>query len=504
MLVIGGGATGLGVAVDAASRGYRVALVEQSDFAKGTSSRSTKLVHGGVRYLQQGNISLVIEALKERGLLRRNAPHLVNDLAFIVPSYQWWESPFYGIGLKVYDALAGKYGFGRSRHFDRDEIIERIPTIETEGLRGGTLYYDGQFDDARLAINLAQTAVEQGACCCNYVRCAGLVKDDAGQIEGVELIDEETGEGFEVRARVVINATGPFADGVRRMDDPEAPAMIAPSQGAHVVLPERFVPHEHAIMVPHTSDGRVMFAIPWHDVCVVGTTDVPIENASLEPRPMDEEIDFILETAARYLGTDATRADVLSVFAGIRPLVRTGDGKKTASLSRDHTITIDPVSGLLTVAGGKWTTYRKMAEDVVDHAAPLAGLDPVQCATGALAIHGSMESEVQSGRLGFYGSDAHAVRACEEDSPDGSEPVHARLPITRGQVRFSARREMARTVDDVLARRTRALLFDARAAKEAARTVAEILAEESAQDSSWVNAQNQAFGSIADRYVLEF
>ena len=375
--VIGGGATGVGIAVDAASRGYSVCLVEMSDFGKGTSSRSTKLVHGGVRYLQQGNVSLVMEALKERGILRENAPHLVHDLAFVVPNYVWWEAPFYGIGMKVYDMLAGRYGFGKSRHLSKKEVLERIPTLETEGLRGGVLYFDGQFDDSRLLIDLAQTAEEHGAVLVNYVKVVELKHDAEGFLAGVRCIDVETGTHHEIASRCVINATGAFSDGVRRLDDPTANSLIAPSQGVHLVLDRSFLPGDSAIMVPHTSDGRVMFAIPWHDRALLGTTDTPIEAVELEPTPQEQEIDFILETAARYLARVPTRADILSVYTGIRPLVKASEAS-TAALSREHTIHVSK-SGLLSIAGGKWTTYRKMAEDCVDHAATLACLDERPC-----------------------------------------------------------------------------------------------------------------------------
>ncbi len=371
MVIIGGGATGVGSALDAASRGYEVLLLEQSDFGKGTSSRSTKLVHGGVRYLEQGNVSLVIEALRERGILRQNAPHLVSDLAFVVPSYDWWESPFYGLGLKVYDLLAGKYGFGPSQILSREETLARLPTIKSEGLRGGIVYYDGQFDDARLLINLAQTAAEQGAVLLNYAQVTGLTKNADGFVDGVEARDVETGRELQAHAKVVINATGPFTDSVRRLADASVEPMIAPSQGIHLVFDRSFLSGDSAIMVPHTRDGRVMFAIPWKGHTVVGTTDTPIEEPSLEPLPLAEEVDFILETAGKYLHRVPTRKDVLSVFAGIRPLVNRGNSSRTAGLSREHTIHIDS-SGLLSIAGGKWTTYRRMAEDCVDQAATLA------------------------------------------------------------------------------------------------------------------------------------
>jgi len=502
LAVIGGGATGLGIAVDAAARGYSVALFEQSDFAKGTSSRSTKLVHGGVRYLQQGNVALVIEALRERGRLLRNAPHLVSDLAFVVPSYEWWESPFYGIGLKVYDLLAGRFGFRPSSHLDIDDVLAAIPAIERDGLRGGTRYYDGQFDDARLAINLAQTAVEHGACLLNHAPVVGLRKSAAGVVTGLEVRDAETGEQLEVEARGVINATGPFTDAVRRMDRPDAAPIIAPSQGVHLVLDRSFLAGDAAIMVPHTTDGRVMFAIPWYDVAVVGTTDTPIDDVPLEPRARDEEIAFLLETANRYLEHDAGRGDVRSLFTGIRPLVKADESSSTAELSREHRILIDPESGLTTIAGGKWTTYRQMAEDAVDHAADLAGLAPAPCVTEELPIHGSHRDTAPFGRLGFYGSDAVLVQSLIDSAPEMSAPVHPDLALTRGEIVWAARKEMARTVDDVLARRSRSLLFDAAAADAAAPAVAAILAAELGRDDAWVAEQLASFAAIAELHRL--
>ena len=342
MLIIGGGATGVGIAVDAASRGYDVLLLEQSDFGKGTSSRSTKLIHGGVRYLQQGNVSLVMEALRERGILRNNAPHLVHDLAFIVPNYDWWEAPFYGIGLKVYDMLAGRFGFGPSKILTKDETLERIPTIKRDGLRGGIIYYDGQFDDARLLINLARTASHQGAALLNYARVVSLTKGGDGFINGVIFEDLEAGTEHRARSRVVINATGPFADHICQMDDPNALPLISPSQGIHLVFDKSFLPGGSAIMVPHTKDGRVMFAIPYLGVTLVGTTDTPIFNIELEPRPLAEEIDFILETAGEYLEKVPSRKDILSVFTGIRPLIKTGD-EKTPLLCPGTTSSISPI-----------------------------------------------------------------------------------------------------------------------------------------------------------------
>jgi glycerol-3-phosphate dehydrogenase len=490
----------VGIAVDAAARGYSVALFEQSDFGKGTSSRSTKLVHGGVRYLQQGNISLVMEALKERGLLLQNAPHLVHDLEFVVPNYAWWEAPFYGIGLKVYDMLAGKYGFGPSELLSRDQVLERIPTLSQDGLRGGVKYHDGQFDDARLLINLAQTAAEQGALLLNYTRVTALAKDGGGFVHGLTFLDAESGASHTIAARSVINATGPFCDALRRVDDPGAAPMIAPSQGVHLVFSRDFLPGDTAIMVPHTRDGRVMFAIPWHGHALVGTTDTPISESTLEPSPLMHEIDFILDTASDYLARRPSRSDILSVFTGIRPLVKSGDVSNTATLSRDHTIHISS-SGLLTIAGGKWTTYRRMAEDAVDHAIVLGHLEEKPCVTRELRIHGFAPQAERYGALAIYGSDAPAIDKLIRDEPELAAPLHAALPITGAEVVWAAREEMARTVEDVLARRTRALFLNASAALAMAPEVARLLARALGCDSAWQQEQLAAFRATAAHFT---
>ncbi len=499
MAVIGGGATGVGVALDAASRGYDVVLIERADFGKGTSSRSTKLVHGGVRYLEQGNISLVMGALKERGILRKNAPHLVHDLAFVVPTYDWWEGPFYGIGLRVYDMLAGKYGFGRSQNLSREETLQRIPTLKTEGLRGGVSYFDGQFDDARLLINLVQTAAEQGATLANYVEATALLRNGDDIVNGVAARDIESGETLRIDAKVVVNATGPFSDTVRRMADPAAEAMIAPSQGVHLVLDRSFLPGDTAIMVPHTSDGRVMFAIPWHGHTLVGTTDTALSEAPIEPRPMEQEIDFILSTVSLYLQRPPTRADVLSAFAGVRPLVAAGKSN-TAKLSRDHTIQIDP-SGLLSIAGGKWTTYRHMAEDCVDHAALLAHLEERPCVTRELRIHGAIDAPASDDPCG-YGSDEASIDGIIRQDARLGDRMHAALPYKAAYVIWAARSEMARSVEDVLARRTRALFLNARAALEMAPRTAELLAGELGRDAGWITAQLASFRHVADGFAV--
>jgi glycerol-3-phosphate dehydrogenase len=501
IIVVGGGATGVGVAIDAASRGYGTLLLEGSDFGKGTSSRSTKLVHGGVRYLEQGNVSLVMEALRERGILRKNAPHLVSDLAFVVPNYDWWEAPFYGLGLKIYNILSGKYGFGPSKLLSREETLARLPTINRDGLRGGVVYYDGQFDDARLLIEMVSTAAEQGAALLNYCRVTGLSKDSDGFINGVSALDEETGEEFRAEAKVVVNATGPFTDSLRRLADPSVAPMIWPSQGVHLVFDRSFLPGDSAIMVPHTSDGRVMFAIPWHGHTLVGTTDTPIPEPTLDPIPKPQEIEFILNTAAQYLSKRPTRADVLSVFTGIRPLVRASGASNTAALSRDHTIHIDE-SGLLSIAGGKWTTYRNMAEDCVDHAAILGKLPERQCLTKELNIHGFHANAQRFGELWFHGSDAPAIFDLMRAEPELGERLSPALPYVRAEVIWAARQEMARTVEDVLCRRTRALFLNANAALEAAPTVAALLATEFDRDAQWQAQQLAAFRQVAAQFTL--
>ncbi|MBL8858014.1 MAG: glycerol-3-phosphate dehydrogenase/oxidase [Planctomycetes bacterium] len=500
IVVVGGGATGVGVAIDAASRGYEVLLLEQHDFGKGTSSRSTKLVHGGVRYLEQGNVALVMEALKERGLLRRNAPHIVRDLAFVVPNYEWWEAPFYGLGLKMYNLLAGKYGFGKSEILSKDETLARLPTIKREGLRGGVVYYDGQFDDARLLVNMVTTAHEQGAALLNYAQVTGLHANGDGLIDALTFREVESDRECRVSARVVVNATGAFSDNVRRLADPGARAMIAPSQGVHLVFERSFLPGDTAILVPHTSDGRVLFAIPWRDHTLVGTTDTPIESPALEPRALEHEIDFILDTAANYLARAPTRADVLSVFAGIRPLIKHGEGKQTSALSRDQSAHIDK-NGLLSIAGGKWTTYRNMAQGCVDQAAMLAQLPEVECKTRALNIHGWHPHAEKFGTLAVYGTDATAIREIARRDPALAEPLHPRLLTIGAEIVWHARAEMARTVEDVLARRARALFLDARAAIESAPRAAEILARELGRDAAWRDAQVESFRKTALAYL---
>ena len=495
--VIGGGATGMGVAVDAAARGLSVVLVEAHGFGKGTSSRSTKLVHGGVRYLEQGNIPLVMSALKERGILRRNAPHLVHDLAFIVPLYSWWEAPFYGIGLKLYDKLAGKYGFGASKLLSRSETLARLPELEPKGLRGGVIYYDGQFDDTRLLLHLAMTAADHGAALINYCPAIGFMRGDSGKVNGVIVRDEETSEELSIPARIVVNATGAFTDTVRRLVDRSAAPLMVTSQGIHLVFKRGFLKGETALMVPRTRDGRVLFVIPWHGHIVAGTTDTPVGEPSLEPRPHTDEIEFILQTAGHYLARPPRKEDILSAFVGLRPLVK-GEGK-TSALSRDHLIHVDP-AGLLTITGGKWTTYRHMAEDCVNHAIVLGELPQSTCTTKNLEIHGFLKDCSGLGSLNVYGSDAEEIRALARSSAGMSARLHPDLPYIAAEIVWAARHEMARTVEDALARHTRSLFLNAGAAIQMAGPVAALLATELNRDQAWVDAQTHTFQKLAEEY----
>lgn len=499
--VVGGGATGLGAALEAASRGYRTVLVEEEDFGRGTSGRSTKLIHGGVRYLREGDLDLVFEALRERSRLLRNAPHVVHERRFVVPAYRWWEKPWYGLGLKLYDLLAGSRGIASSRWLSRDRTLDLLPTLRPSGLRGGVLYHDGQFDDTRLAITLALSVLEQGGIAVNHLRCESFLREGDDRIRGIVARDLEAGETFDVRARAVINATGPLSDRLRRMDDPSARPVIEASRGTHVVLDRAFLPRETALLVPRTEDGRVLFVIPWEGRVLAGTTDVPVDEPVPDPEPTASEVDYILSHAGRYLNPPPGPGDVLSAFAGLRPLVAAdGEGEDgeedTAQLSREHRILVSE-SGLVTVAGGKWTTFREMGEDAVDRVEEELGLSHRPSRTDTLRLHGWTEADRGSPPWRLYGANAPRLRRLAEEDPELAERLHPRLPYRAVQVVWAARHEMARTVEDVLARRTSALFLDARAAGEAAGTTARLLARELGRGPGWRGEQVEAFRAQA-------
>ncbi|MBN2211833.1 MAG: glycerol-3-phosphate dehydrogenase/oxidase [Sedimentisphaerales bacterium] len=501
IIVIGGGATGLGCAVDAAGRGYQTLLLEQYDFAKGTSGRSTKLVHGGVRYLKQGDIFLVTEALHERGLLLQNAPHLVRKQAFVIPIYRWFDLPFYLTGLKFYDLLAGKRSFGSSRRLSRRETLNALPAIRPEGLHGGVCYYDGRFDDARLAINLAQTCVDQGGCPLNYVRVDGLAKSSDGRLTEITATDRETQKTYRLKTRAVINCTGVFADDVLRMDDPKTPIRIKPSQGIHLVLDKAFLGGDAGIMIPKTTDGRVLFVLPWGNKVLMGTTDTELNTISLEPEALPEEVNFILNTAAAYLQRPPSRRDIQCIYAGLRPLAAPQNGaKKTKEISRSHKIIVSP-SGLITVLGGKWTTYRKMAQDAVDKAISVANLKSAPCRTKDLKIHGWSEGVDFNSHWHVYGSDKAGIEKLIQENPDLSRPLHPDLPFTKAEVVWSVRHEMARTVEDILARRQRVLFLNAQISMDIATDIANLMAAELGRSSDWVRTQVEDYVKLVSIYL---
>ncbi|PLX13831.1 MAG: FAD-dependent oxidoreductase [Marinilabiliales bacterium] len=502
VVVIGGGASGLGVAVDSASRGYKTVLVEQSDFSKSTSSRSTKLVHGGVRYLSQGDVALVLDALKERGHFLKNVPHLVSKQEFVVPNYEWWDAPYYTIGLKMYDLMSGKKGFGKSEHINKEETIEKIPNLLKKELDGGVVYYDGQFDDSRMAVTLAQTLVDKGGLAINYMKVNKLIRNRSGMIKGVNATDLETGNEHKINSRVVVNATGVFSDNIIKMDDPAAEKTVVASQGVHLVVDKKFLGSSSALMIPKTSDGRVLFAVPWHDKTVIGTTDSPVDNVSLEPRAMEEEVEFILQTCKQYLKKSPERKDVLSVYAGLRPLVKPEkEDKKTKEISRDHTISVS-LSGLVSIVGGKWTTYRKMGEDTMDTAIMIGGLKERPSVTAEMQLHAAMPGGDNDDHLKWYGADSFKIKAMIAENPKLGERIIENYPYTKAEVVWACREEMARNIEDFLARRIRLLFLDARAAIKASETVAKIMASELGYRRKWQKEQIESFNKLAGGYIL--
>ncbi|MEY5047759.1 MAG: hypothetical protein RLZZ175_1118 [Bacteroidota bacterium] len=504
MIVIGGGATGLGVALDATLRGYKTLLLEQADFTKGTSSRSTKLVHGGVRYLAQGDIKLVLEALHERGLLLKNAPHVTDNQTFIIPSFSFFDGLKYTVGLKLYDLLAGKLSLGKSGYITAKQVIKSLPGINKQNLQNGIVYHDGQFDDARLGINLAQTAQENGACILNYFQVTRLQKSEIGKVNGVFAKDLESGKEYNFKTKVVVNATGVFVDKILGFDEKGKAPTVSVSQGTHIVLDKSFLPTEYALMIPKTSDGRVLFAIPWHDKLLVGTTDTLIENESLEPKPLQQEVVFILETLNQYIYKKATKSDILSIFSGLRPLAKPDkEGKSTKEISRSHKLFVNK-SGLVTITGGKWTTYRRMAEDTVNLAIKAGGLKYENCKTNDFKIHGYTLNEDKSSHLYIYGSDAKNINQLIQADESLAEKIHPNYPFMKAEIVWAVRNEMAINVEDFLARRIRFLLLDAKASIESAPIVAQIMAKELHKPQQWIDAQIESFTALAQGYLVKW
>jgi len=499
MIIIGGGATGLGIAVDAANRGYSTLLLEGEDFAKGTSSRSTKLIHGGVRYLAQGHIDLVFKALRERGSLLKNAAHLVKSQSFIIPCYSQKDKWKYLVGLKLYDWLSGGLSIGSSSYVSRQKVMELLPNVQSKGLVGGVEYFDSQFDDSRLAINLAQTAAANGAVVLNYCKVTSLLKTN-GTIIGVVATDVESKTEYQFNSKVVVNATGIFVDDILKMDEPQRRPLVKPSQGIHLVLDRSFLKGSHALLIPKTQDGRVLFAVPWHQHLLVGTTDTPLNKPTIEPVALDEEIQFVLQTVKEYLSVAPTEKDVLSVFAGLRPLAaKEANVNSTKEISRDHKLLVNH-SGLVTITGGKWTTYRRMAEDTINKIIAVGVLPSKPCKTRSLKIHGCTTSFVE-GHLAVYGSDAEAIKELIKSEPLWNRKLVQRLPNTEAEVIWAIRNEMARTPEDVLARRMRILFLDALAAIEAAPRVTELIAEELNYDEEWKAVQLARFVTLAKQYL---
>ncbi len=501
VIVIGGGATGAGIAFDAASRGFRTLLLEQEDFGKGTSSRSTKLLHGGVRYLAQGDLVLVIEALKERGLILKNAPQLTSNQEFVIPVYNWWDVFLYTVGLKFYDILAGRLSLGKSHFISVRETQKRLPNLQNNGLKGGVVYHDGQFDDTRLLIALIHSVLEKGGVALNYCKVTGLMKSSDGKMTGVVARDVETRQKLSLHAKVVINATGVFTDDILRMDQPIMERTIRPSQGIHIVLDRKFLAGDSAIMIPKTDDGRVLFAIPWYDKVVVGTTDTPLDTISLEPKALDSEIDFILNTTGSYLKLQPQRNDILSIFAGLRPLAASPqDPTATREISRRHKIRISS-SGLVTVEGGKWTIYRRMAQDALDKIMKSGMLEKRPCQTPHLPVYGMGSDGSVNDRLHIYGMHARDIKALCSENPGNDQPLHSRLPYTKAEIIWICRHEMPRKLEDILARRTRALLLDARASLEIAPDVASIMARELDFDKDWIEEQVNDYNKLVQNYL---
>ncbi|MCC5929109.1 MAG: glycerol-3-phosphate dehydrogenase/oxidase [Cyclobacteriaceae bacterium] len=501
VLIIGGGATGLGTAVDAASRGYATILLEQHDFAKATSSRSTKLIHGGVKYLEQGQFSLAFESMRERFNMLQNAPHIVQDLSFVIPAYDWWDNPYYSLGLKLYDMVAGKLGMGASRSLNYEETLAALPTLRHTSLRSGVRFTDGQFDDARMSVSLAQTAHREGAVLLNYCKVTALLRKGE-LISGVMATDQLSGKSYRINARIVINATGVFCDDINRMDNDKSRPLLKPSKGVHLILDKSFLPGGNALLIPKTEDGKIFYAVPWYNRVLIGTTDTQLSGAGLEPRPTQAEIENILTLAGKYLTVQPRIEDIKSHYAGLRPLLApTREGNTTKEIARGHTIFVS-ASGLLTISGGRWATYRQMAEDVVDRAAMLANLPQVKCRTSSLKIYGGENGAHKTEGMYWYGSEWPKIQSLMQAEPEWAELLSPHLPYTKAAVYWAVKHEMAQSIEDVLARRTRTLFLDASEAIRIAPEVANLMKRLLGKDDHWVRTQLDEFTGLARNYTL--
>lgn len=485
VLILGGGANGLGCALDASLRGYRTLLLEKNDFAAGTSSRSSKMIHGGVRYLKRGDIPMVRSALRERDILLRNTGGLVKEQRFIIPLYSVIDLGLYMAGMRVYDLLAQGQQMKRSQFLSAAAVRQCLPGLCSIGLKGGIAYSDGHFDDARLALSIAQGAARQGATLMNYASAVGLLKASrAGKVEGVMVHDEHTHQEYEIRSRLIINATGVFVDSILAMDNPHLRKLHRISQGSHIVLPAEFLPGDYAMLIPKTSDGRVLFCLPWYGRLLIGTTDMEMTRATEEPHPQERELNFLLNTCSRYLARKPDFTAILSMFSGQRPLPDRYGSKPTKQLSREHRIDISS-SGLVSILGGKWTTYRAVAQEALDKG--LASIGD-ECRSHSTDM-------VKLGELGTQMSEI------EEEDPKNRELISPHFPYKIAQIIAAVRYEMAATLTDVMARRTRMLLLDVRKARQCAPQVAHIMAKELGEKEPWIQRQQKDFYQLTRQYL---
>lgn len=499
VIVIGGGATGLGVAVESVTRGYRTLLLEAYDYGKGTSSKSTKLVHGGIRYLANFDFALVKEGLEERYYFLNNAPHVAKKQSYLIPFHGFFEKVKYSLGIALYDKFAKNKKIGKSRFLSKKQMLSQAPQINLRGLSGGAIYYDGVFDDTRMLVTLLRTFEEQGGVAFNYHPVTDFTYQ-GNRINGVKVLNSLQDQQLEFSAKVVINATGTLTDILLNKAEPQLQhKTISVAQGTHLVFDKAIFNSPHCLVIPETSDGRILFVSPWHDKIIVGTTDVPIEQPSIEPVAQPAEIAFILETLNRYTAKPVTKEQVRSVFCGQRPLVCDPTEKATKKISRKHEI-LETANGLISIVGGKWTIYRRMGEDTINYAVQRNYLPASQSVTQNFKLFGYSTSVLES-VLSVYGSQADAILTIQKQTANFAK-IHPDLPYLQAEVIYQVREEHAKTVEDVLARRTHAVLLDAKAARQSAKLVAQLMATELDCDEVWVERQVQAFENFITAYII--